>query len=112
MCLEEELIEFKKLTLELMETIKIQGNRFVLLKKREELLDKIRSSDYELHEIQEMGKSLKLYELEKELHRSVIGEMSNIKQQMSELKKRQQGNQVYINAGYGGYVPSRFDKKY
>lgn len=111
MCL-QELIEFKKLTLELMETIKIQGNRLVLLEKREELLDKIRSSNYELDEIQEIGKSLKLDELEKELHRKVIGEMSNIKQQISELKKSQQGNQVYINAGYGGYIPLRLDKRY
>lgn len=110
--LEKDLYSFRDITLKLMDRVQIQGNRLFLLKQREEILNKIRSSDYELSEIKRIAEILKLEELEKELKDSVINEMNNIKEEMKQLRRKQQGNQAYINFGYGGNITSSFDKRY
>ena len=112
MDLEKELIEFYNITLELMDRIKIQGNRLYLLKRREEILDNIKQSNFDSNELKAIGIRLKIDELEKELHKRILEEMSNIKREIHQLKRREQGNQQYISASYGGYNMGGFDKRY
>lgn len=110
--LEKDLTEFRDVTLELMNTVKIQGNRLYLLQKRDELLDKINKSNYDSSKIIKVAKLLELEKLEQELNERVTNEMSSLKEKILLLKKSHQGNQAYIASGYGSYTKSRFDKKY
>lgn len=112
MDLEKELIEYYDITLDLMNKIKIEGNRLYLLKRREEILEKIKNSNFDLNHIKDVFNRLEIEKLEKELHLKVKEEMSSIKQEMQKLKRSKKGNQAYITAGYGNYVTSVFDKKY
>lgn len=111
MQLEKDLNEYKEITLELMKRISIQGNRLFLLKKREEILDKIKDN-YDSSDISRIGKALKLDELERELEKSVLNEMDSVKKELRQLKLRHQSNQAYIVSGYGGNITSRFDKRF
>lgn len=112
MDIEKELIEFRNLTLELIDRVKVQGNRLYILKKREDILNRITSLDCDKEEIRKLALKLGIYDLEKELHNKINNEMNAIKKEIQQLKKSKQGNQAYIMNGYGGYTPSRFDKKY
>lgn len=111
MQLEEDLHEYKQVTLELMKRISIQGNRLFLLKRREEILDRIKNN-YDLSDISRIGKALKLDELERELEKSVINEIESVKKELRQLNLRHQSNQAYIVSGYGGNITSRFDKRF
>ncbi|WP_294153737.1 hypothetical protein, partial [uncultured Clostridium sp.] len=88
MDLEKELIEFYNITLELMDRIKIQGNRLYLLKRREEILDNIKQSNFDSNELKAIGIRLKIDELEKELHKRILEEMSNIKREIDRKSTR------------------------
>ena len=112
MNIEKEFIEFRNLTLELIDRVKIQGNRLNIIKKRQEVLNRIMSSNYDSEELRKIALKLGIFDLENELHNKINDEMNTIKKKIHELKRIKQGNQAYIMNGYGGYVSSTFDKKY
>ena len=112
MDLEKELTEFYNITLELMDRVEIQGNRLYLLKRREEILENIKKIGYDTVEIQRIVRKLNIIELERELYNKIETEIINVKREIQNLKRSKQGNQAYITSGYGGYIPSRFDKTY
>ncbi|MEQ3338105.1 hypothetical protein [Clostridium butyricum] len=113
MSLENYLTEYRDITVELMNKIKDQGNRLFLLKRRDDILDKINSESYKIEEIKKIYYSLGIENLENELIKEVGREMLNIKNEINKLKISSQGNQAYLTSRYGSAaIYSRFDKKY
>lgn len=113
MSLEKDLNEFRDITVELMDRIEYQGNRLLLMHKREEIINKIRNSDYNAAELKKICESLKIDEIDEELKRRVLNQMAKINMEIKTLKKSYQGNQAYLSSGYGsGSAYSRFDKTY
>lgn len=112
MDLEKDFKEFREVTLELFERVKINGNRLFLLKKREEILEKIKSSKYDAKDIDRVCNLLNIYELERQLHEKVKEEIDITKKEILMLKKSHKGNEVYVKARYNGYIRPRFDGKY
>lgn len=112
MNMEKEFIEFRNLTVELIDRVKIQGNRLNIIKRREDVLNRIMSSNYDSEELRKMALKLGIIDLEKELHNKINDEMNTMKKEIHELKRSKQCNQTYIMNGYGRNVFSRFDKKY
>lgn len=112
MNLKEYLTEYKALTLDIMEHINIDGNIKFLLEERDKILNEILYSDFNKNEIQELGKQLKLIELEDEMQKMIRVEKVNIKKKIQQLRMREQGNRQYLSANYSPYVNSRFDKRF
>lgn len=113
MSLEKDLNEFRDITIELMDRIEYQGNRLFLIKKREDILVKIKESNYDTVELKNMCEELKIYELDKILQKKILDKMECLKQDIKSLKISHQGNQAYLSSRYGlGSVYSRFDKRY
>ncbi|MDU0322323.1 MULTISPECIES: flagellar protein FliT [Clostridium] len=113
MSLEKDLNELRSITIELMDKVENQGNRLFLLKKRDDLLVKIKNANYDMQELKDNCESLEIYELDTELKNRVSKEMESIKQEIKMLKRSHQGNKAYLSSRYGsGVIYSRFDKKY
>lgn len=113
MSLEKDLKEFRDITVELMDRIEYQGNRLLLIKKREDILLKIKESNYDKVELKKMCEQLKIHEVDKQLQKKILNKMKSLKQEIKYLKISQQGNQTYLSSRYGsGAIYSRFDKKY
>ena len=110
--LERDFKEFREVTLELFQRIHINGNRLFLLKRREEILERIKNSNYNSQDIDRICKSLNIYELEKQLHEKVKEEINSVKMEIIQLKQSHQGNEAYVKSRYSGYMQPRFDKKY
>ena len=108
--LKDYLEEYKALTLDIMEQVNIDGNIKFLLDERERILDKISKSNFNKDEIINIGKSLKLLELEAEMQKMVKVEKANIKRKLQNLRIREQGNKGYLNVNYSQYGMSRFDR--
>lgn len=108
-----DLQKLRDLTLELIYRVEEQGNKLFILNKREDLINKIKNSNYDKTELKNVCKSLKIYELDNELQKQVKNQMNDIRLEIARLKKKQQGNQAYLTSRYGsGAIYSRFDKRY
>ncbi|MBZ0312890.1 hypothetical protein K7185_10430 [Clostridium butyricum] len=113
MSLEKDLNEFLNITLQLMDKVEDQGNRLFLLKKREDILVKIKNDNYDIQELKDSCEALKICEVDIELKTRVSKKIESIKRDIKTLKRSQRGNQAYLSSRFSsGTVYSRFDKKY
>ena len=112
MDLKEYLTEYKALTLDIMEHVNVDGNIKFLLDKREQILNKIVQANFPKNDIETIGKSLSLLELEDEMQEMIKAEKINIQKKIKQLKIKEQGNRQYLAANYSQYGKSRFDKKF
>lgn len=110
--LKNYLEEYKALTLDIMEHINTDGNINYLVAKREKILNQVKQANFNKEQIESIGKALKLIELDNEMQEMARRETINIKKKMQQLRKREQGNKLYLSNGYSHYTQSRFDKRY
>ncbi|ALP89498.1 hypothetical protein [Clostridium butyricum] len=106
--LKEYLYEYKGLTLDIMERANEDGNIEYLLIEREQILNKIKASNFEQSEFEMFCNELKLVELEKEVNLVIKKEIISSKNKMEKLKKVHSASMKYSAIGY---VPSRFNKQ-
>lgn len=95
MNLREYLEEYKTLTLELIDRVKKDDELEHLIKKREDILELIKGSNFNEVEIKDIGNSLDLLGLEEELQNELINEKVKIKKEIENLKKAKQANMNY-----------------
>lgn len=108
MNVEEYLIEYKELTLYMIERVKIDTSIEYLVEKRQKILDALSESSFSKDEIKSVGNSLGLASLESELIRTVTKEKIDVKRKIETLKRTSNANMKYKTIGY---VPSIFNKK-
>lgn len=108
MNLEEYLIEYKALTLDMMERIDIDDSILYLMEEREIVLDSISKIDFDQSELKEISDRLNLVQLEKELNLLIKKETVSTKRKIENLKKMKNANLKYTAIGY---VPPRFNKE-
>lgn len=108
MDLEQCLIEYKALTLDIMERINIDESVVYLLEERQVVLDKIIELNKDTSKFKYICESLNLFELERELNLITKKELVNTKIKIESLKKMRSANLQYNSIGY---IPSRFNKK-
>ena len=113
MSLEKELCEYRDITLELMNKVEEQGNRLFLLKKRDDILDKIKKSNYNSYEIENIIEKLDIREIESKLQKKVVNEINITKNKIKNLKKANNGSHAYITSAYqANYIAGRIYRKY
>lgn len=93
-CLEE----YKNLTLELIEKIKLEENADESLKKRAYILKKIENFTFDKEEYKDIIDSLNILNLENEAQKLIETKRGKIKNQINTLKKNRVARNQYMNS--------------
>lgn len=93
--LKEYLEEYKSLTLQLIEINKRDEKINLLIKQREDILEKISKLKYTKEEINELERSLGLLELEEKLKALFETEKVQVKKEIDNLKKMRVAQRNY-----------------
>lgn len=111
MNLRDYLLEYKALTLDILEEIDGYGDIIFLSKKREEIIEKIKDAGFLKDEIRNITEELGIVELEYDLKSAVEKEKVKVKREIVNLKKRKSANMRYTSSTYSNVnTYSRFDK--
>lgn len=108
MKLDECLMEYRALTLDIMEKVNEDGIIEYLFNERQYILDEIRKLSFSKEEINRMVESLNIIQLDTELNLLMKKEKVNTRRKMENLKKMKNANMQYMSIGY---VPSKFTKE-
>lgn len=91
----EYLEKYRIITLDLMDEIERNDQISSLIEAREEIINSIKSHDFDKEEIKSIVNSLNLMKLEEELQSIYKKEKMKIKKQIESLKKARQVNTSY-----------------
>lgn len=98
MTLYDCLEEYKNLTLELIEKIKLEENADESLKKRADILKKIENFTFDKEEFKEIIDSLNILDLENEAQKLIKISKLKIKNQINTFKKNRVARNQYMNS--------------
>lgn len=104
MDLVEILLEYKDLTIKMIESIKGDTEIDELIKKRSKILEKISILSFDKNEVKNTVKSLGIMELENELHDLIRIAKNDVKNQLIKLQQLKVANDRYINFKSGAHI--------
>lgn len=108
MNLEEYLKNYRDITIQLINNVNKEDKLNALLEKRQNIIDNMKTSNFEREEIQKLIKSLGILQLEQKLIISLDEEKKIVKEQIRCLKITKEARTKYENTQF---KPNFFNKK-